>query len=68
MDYYTLAKQIDTSPVTVSDWEAEFLDSILRRGAGADLSPKQAAKLRELGERYLSDQVMAEFHGQMRIL
>ena len=37
-------------------------------GAGADLSPKQAAKLRELGERYLSEQAMAELHGQMRIL
>ena len=68
MNYYTLAKQIDAAPVTVSDWEAEFLDSILRRGPGADLSPKQETKLRELGERYLSDQTMAEFHGQMRIL
>ncbi len=59
-DYYTLAKHIDTAPVTVSAWEAEFLESILRRGPGADLSPKQATKLRELGERYLSEQAMVE--------
>ena len=68
MNYYSLAQQIDTAPVTVSDWEAEFLESILRRGPGADLSPKQATKLRELGERYLSDQAMAEWHGQIPML
>lgn len=68
MDYYALAHQIDTAPVEVSDWEAEFLETILRQGPGASLSPKQHQKLLELGERYLPYPVMAEFQGQVRLL
>ena len=68
MDYYALAQQIDTAPQEVSSWEAEFLESILRRGSDATLSPKQQQKLRELGERYLSASVMAELQGQVRLL
>lgn len=69
-DYYTLAQAIDQTPREVSDWEAGFLDSILRRGplGCRTLSPKQQAKLCELGDRYLSPTVMAEFHGQQVLL
>lgn len=67
-DYYALAQQIDAAPEEVSSWEAEFLETILRQGPGAALSPKQHQKLRELGERYLPYHVMAEFQGQQPLL
>lgn len=64
MTYYELAQAIDRVERKVSPWEANFLESMLQHGPCACYTPKQEAKLRELGERYLPFSVMAEFNGQ----
>ena len=67
MTYYELAQAIDQVPREVTKWEAHFLDSILQLPKDAPLSQKRQAKLRELGEAYLSPQTMLEFNGQLSL-
>lgn len=54
-DYYALAQAIDRQPRTVIDWEANFLESILRLGPRAKLSPKQKSILQDLAITYQID-------------
>ena len=49
----SLAQEIDEMRYEPSEWEAEFLDSILDRlHGGRDLTPKQEAALRNMYAKY----------------
>lgn len=60
-----LAKQIDRSDHTVSDWEANFLESLLRQRTPP--TPRQFAVLMRMMEKYLGAELAAELHGQQRL-
>jgi hypothetical protein len=49
-EYYALAMQLDRGPWTMTDWEAEFLESILQwQGT---LTMKQRAVIETMARRY----------------
>jgi hypothetical protein len=60
-----LARHLDTQDADVTPWEAEFLESLLRRDRAP--SPKQLAVLTRMVERYLGPEQAAELHGQQRL-
>lgn len=63
-DWRALARQIDQGDVEVSDWEARFLETMLRwRGTP---TPKQLQALTQMVEKYLSLEAAAELRGQLR--
>lgn len=50
-----MARELDEMEEDVTSWEADFLDSILKAlHHGRTLSPKQAERLEEMHEKYLS--------------
>jgi len=61
-----LAK-LDAMDQPVSDWEAGFLESLLRRREKRPLSPKQQAILVRMAEQYLEPGLAAELRGQQRL-
>jgi hypothetical protein len=60
----TLIDQMEGRDVT--DWEANFLESLLRQDR--PLSPKQHAVLVRMAEQYLPPTFAAELRGQQRLL
>ena len=60
-----LVKKIDRSDKTVTDWEAGFLESLLR--SRKPPTPRQLAVLTRLVEKYLGAELAAELHGQQRL-
>lgn len=58
MTHLEMAEALDSMERNVSSWEADFLESVLKRlkDDGRTLSEKQATKLKELYERYLGDE------------
>lgn len=60
-----LAIRLDQQEQAVTEWEAEFLESLLRRHAPP--TPKQLTILTRMVERYLGTELAAELHGQQRL-
>lgn len=61
--------RLDTYPRAVTDWEADFLDSLLKQmGQGRNPSPKQRAVVLRMAQAYLSPEAAAEAAGQRRLL
>jgi hypothetical protein len=60
-----MAQRLDSQDTDVTPWEAEFLESLLRRRVAP--TPKQLAVLTRMVERYLSPELAAELHGQQRL-
>lgn len=59
--------RLDRMERPVTDWEAEFLDSLLKRREKRPLSPKQHAVLVRMVEQYLDATLAAELRGQQRL-
>ena len=59
--------QLDTMAASVTDWEATFLESLLKRREKRPLSPKQQAILVRMAEQYLDATIAAELRGQQRL-
>lgn len=57
---------IDAMERAVTDWEANFLESIKRHSY--PLSPKQLRSLVQMAEKYLSTTIAAELRGQQRLI
>jgi hypothetical protein len=58
---------LDTMTRSVSAWEAEFLESVLRQmQQGRTLSPKQRAVITRMCEKYCPE-LAAEMAGQYRL-
>lgn len=58
--------RLDTMDFDVTEWEAHFLDSVMR---GTLWSPKQRMTLAKMVETYLLDfSLAAEIQGQQRLL
>lgn len=54
-DYYlSILKRINSADVQVSDWEAGFIDSILKRNQ-ISYSLKQVAVIERMKDKYLSE-------------
>lgn len=51
-----LAEELDNMERDVTTWEADFLESILKRlrEDGSELTPKQEYQLRRMEEKYLA--------------
>lgn len=62
---HEVLQQLDSLEHEVSDWEAQFLDSILRQRRA--LSDKQYAVVVRMAEQYLDPTVAAELRGQQRL-
>ena len=62
-----IIEAIDQGSCTVTDWEAEFLETLVRYGPSPSLSPKQRAVLTRMAEKYLPLWMVAEWLGQQRL-
>lgn len=63
----TIAR-LDQLDRPVTDWEAGFLDSVLKkRDRVSTLSPKQVAIVVRMAETYLDATTAAELRGQQRL-
>jgi hypothetical protein len=59
-DYYLeILREIDRSNIIVTDWEAGFIESLLKRNP-ARLSDKQIAIINRMKDAYLTEQKQLE--------
>ena len=57
--------RLDTMQDDVTEWEASWLDSVMR---GTSWSPRQRAVLAKMCSQYLKDDLLAgEIYGQQRL-
>ena len=60
--------RLDTMVQDVTDWESDFLESMLRQiRQGRTTSPKQRKVLQRMAEQYLGAEAGAEVAGQGRL-
>ena len=64
IDFIGIARALDQMDLDCTDWEAGFLETVLRQQIH---SPKQQAVLRQMAERYLDAGLVAELYGQTRL-
>ena len=64
-DWRSIAQKLDQGVFEVTDWEANFLNTLLQwRGIP---TPKQLRALTQMAEKYLSLEAAAELRGQQRL-
>ena len=64
---FDVIEALDQGPYDVSNWEAEFLETLIRYGKEPRISQKQRAVLVRMAQQYLPDWMVAEWMGQERI-
>ena len=67
--FWEVVERLDAAVDEVTEWEADFLESLLDRRARFPCpTSKQQAVLVRMAEQYLDAQTAAELRGQQRLL
>ena len=64
---FDIIETIDQGSHTVTDWESEFLETLVRYGKTPRISTKQRAILLRMAQQYLPDWMVVEWLGQERL-